>query len=127
VDRRQLLALNLAAWLVAWALAILGTAACTPTDQLADRPCPPGSALTYESFGREFLAVHCQGCHGSTSSARRGAPSSYDFGTLEEVRRLRERIYARAAEGNVTMPPGPDDPPAAARADLADWLACGAP
>jgi hypothetical protein len=38
-----------------------------------------------------------------------------------------DRIFARAAGDNTSMPPGPDDPPEAERAMLAEWLACGAP
>ena len=56
-----------------------------------------------------------------------GAPPDYDFGTLESVRHWKRRIFARAAADNVTMPPGPDDPPEADREQLAEWLACGAP
>lgn len=108
-------------------LAGLALAACTPTT-IEERACPPGgTTLTYASFGEAFLATHCQTCHGATSGRREGAPSSYDFGSLEEVRRVRDRIFVRAAADNVTMPPGPDDPSPADREKLAEWLACGAP
>jgi uncharacterized membrane protein len=103
-------------------------AACKPETSLEDYPCPPqGTTLTYPSFGRGFLATWCQTCHGQASGERKGAPAGYDFGTLEDVRSARRRIFARAAVDNVTMPPGPDDPPAAERQALAEWLACGAP
>lgn len=115
------------ALLVTTALAA-SAAACGKETSLEDVPCPPaGTPLTYDSFGREFLSANCQGCHGTGTYDRKGAPSGYDFGTLEDVRRWRSRIFARAAADNVTMPPGPDDPPAAERAKLAEWLACGAP
>lgn len=113
---------------IAIAVLVLGGAACKPETSISDYPCPPeGTKLTYESFGRVFLADNCQTCHGQSSSDRKGAPSGYDFGTIEEVRSRAPRIFARAAADNVTMPPGPDDPPAGERYKLAEWLACGAP
>jgi uncharacterized membrane protein len=106
-------------------LVLVGCGAETSID---DYPCPPdGTKLTYETFGRAFLADSCQTCHGQSTGDRKGAPSGYDFGTLDAVRTYKGRIFARAAADNVTMPPGPDDPPAAERAKLAEWLACGAP
>jgi len=110
------------------ALGFTALAACAKETSLEDVSCPPaGSTLTYESFGRDFLATNCQTCHAGGTYDRKGAPSGYDFGTVEDVRRWRSRIFARAAADNVTMPPGPDDPPASERAKLAEWLACGAP
>jgi hypothetical protein len=96
-------------------------------ESIDEHSCPPGSTLTYESFGRGFLGANCQRCHGARGPDRQGAPSGYDFGTAEDARAWRERIYARAAGSNTTMPPGPDDPPAEEREKLADWLSCGAP
>ena len=110
---------------VALLLLLLG---CKAEASIDDYPCPPsGTKLTYDSFGSSFLAENCQTCHGQQSSERKGAPSSFDFGTIADVRAHKARIFARAAAENVTMPPGPDDPPAAARHELAEWLACGAP
>jgi uncharacterized membrane protein len=107
---------------------LLLLAACKPETSIDDYPCPPeGTKLTYESFGRDFLAESCQTCHGQSSSDRKGAPSSFDFGTLASVREHEARIFARAAADNTTMPPGPDDPPSSQRYKLAEWLACGAP
>jgi len=107
---------------------LLGESACKTETTLADYPCPPGgTTLTYDTFGAAFLGQSCQTCHGQTDGARKGAPDGYDFGTLAAVRAQKERIFARAAADNVTMPPGPTDPPAAEREKLAQWLACGAP
>jgi uncharacterized membrane protein len=101
---------------------------CKAETSIEDYPCPPeGTKLTYESFGREFMAQNCQNCHGQPTSDRKGAPDSFDFGTVDAVRNRKSRIFVRAASDNVTMPPGPDDPPAAEREKLAEWLACGAP
>jgi hypothetical protein len=107
---------------------LVALAACKPETSIDDYPCPPeGTKLTYESFGRAFLAENCQTCHGQGASDRKGAPEGFDFGTLDQVRQRRARIFVRAAADNVTMPPGPDDPPSADRYHLAEWLACGAP
>lgn len=102
--------------------------ACSSATEISEVSCPPeGTKLTYESFGRDYLAANCQTCHGRGGSERKGAPSDYDFGTVEGVQKWRSRIFARAAGDNVTMPPGPDDPPREGRAKLSEWLACGAP
>jgi mono/diheme cytochrome c family protein len=104
-------------------------AACLPAAEvLDDHPCPPdGTELTYEGFGEPFLAGWCQGCHAAAAPDRRGAPAHVTFDDPAEVRARAARIYVRAAAGNTSMPPGPDDPPADERARLAEWLACGAP
>ena len=95
--------------------------------EMKDHACPTGgTTLTYENFGKGFMDRYCQGCHGSIDH-RDGAPSGYDFGSPEAIRKYKERIFVRSAAVNTTMPPGPDDPPMDERAKLADWLACGAP
>jgi uncharacterized membrane protein len=109
---------------------LLFLAACPaadPTEQLDEEACPPESELTYENFGGPFLDANCQPCHSSAAQDRNGAPVSFTFDSVEDVRDHRERIFARAAGDNTSMPPGPDDPPAGERAMLAEWLACGAP
>ncbi len=111
-------------------IAVLTVQAGCKETTIEDRPCPPGGTqLTYESFGKGFLDNHCQGCHGvrSATEDRKGAPSGYDFGSADDARRWRSRIFSRAAADNTTMPPGPDDPPELEREKLAEWLACGAP
>jgi hypothetical protein len=113
--------------LFAVALAALGAmvANCNYME-IQDWPCPPsGTQLTYDNFGKDFLVKNCQWCH--AGSERRGAPSDYDFSSVEAARKHKARIFARGAGPNATMPPGPDDPPAAERNKLAEWLACGAP
>jgi uncharacterized membrane protein len=109
-------------------VATIAAFGCQTETTIDERACPPGgTALTYEGFGRGFMAARCQICHGQPSEDRKGAPGGYDFGTVEDVRRWKDRIFARAAADNTTMPPGPDDPPASEREKLAEWLACGAP
>ena len=107
------------------AFALVLVAACIEPMPIEDLPCPDeGTALTYESFGAAFMANHCNRCH---SEAKSGAPSAYRFDTVDEVRTHADRIFIRAAGPNVTMPPGPTDPPLDERDRLAEWLACGAP
>jgi len=101
---------------------------CKPETSIDQYPCPQGGTkLTYATFGAAYLAQNCQTCHGQPSDERKGAPPGFDFGTIDQVRQHKDRIFARAAADNVTMPPGPDDPPASERYQLAEWLACGAP
>jgi len=93
--------------------------------ELDDMPCPTsGTTLTYQSFGQPFMTDHCNECH---STSRAGAPGGYKFDTQDQVKKHASRIFIRAAGPNVTMPPGPDDPPELSRDQLAEWLACGAP
>jgi uncharacterized membrane protein len=110
------------------ALIALASTACNPATEIGEVPCPPnGTTLRYEEFGKSFLDAHCQTCHAAAGTHRRGAPSGYDFHDRDAVLRHKDRIFARAAADNTSMPPGPDDPPEPDRAKLAEWLACGAP
>jgi len=109
------------------ALVLCGCSADTPSAAEA-HPCPPGgTTLTYENFGKPFMDANCQPCHGARVGQRQGAPEGYDFATREGVRAHLDRVYATSADGNSSMPPGPDDPPATERTRLGEWLGCGAP
>ena len=108
--------------LLAW------VAACGGTEHLEDAECTPaGEELTYENFGQPFLGAYCQECHARDQLDRRGAPDHVSFDSHGDVWEWDDRIYARSAASNKSMPPGPDDPPLEERALLAQWLACGAP
>lgn len=117
-------------WLLFLALACGcgGAEAVDDGGGFADRPCPEGSVLTWESFGGPFLRNWCTGCHSAdvAGPARYGAPDGVDFDTKAAARAWRERIWLRAGDANDTMPPaggpGPEE-----RERLAEWLACGAP
>jgi len=79
-------------------------------------------------FGAPLLFTWCTGCHSSAvpEKDRRGAPLTVNLDALENVRALRDRVFARAADAHKTMPPAggiSDDD----RLLLGDWLACGAP
>lgn len=104
-------------------LSILSSGGC------GDPPIPPcpdgGTTATYESFGRDFLTARCSWCHAAGAPDRFGAPLDFTFDSLDEVVRRRDRIWARAGGDRPSMPPGPNKPPAAERARLAEWLACG--
>lgn len=101
---------------------------CGGWTELADYECPPeGTEHTYDNFGKGFMSLYCNDCHSVAAEERRGAPQAYIFDTYDQVHVLRERIFIRAAADNITMPPGPDDPPEHERIKLAEWIACGAP
>lgn len=107
-------------------LVFLALASCLPAPmEIDEMTCPPeGTALTYDNFGADFMATHCNSCH---STGKSGAPSAFRFDTVDDVMTHKDRIFIRAAGPNVTMPPGPNDPSQAERDDLAVWLACGSP
>jgi len=105
-----------------------GTTGAADYPGLDERPCPEDSILTAENFGAPFMLTHCTGCHHAAlkEGERAGAPLDVDFESLDKVRAQAARIWARAADQNASMPPvGP--PPEAERAQLGEWLACGAP
>jgi hypothetical protein len=99
-----------------------------PWASLEARPCPEDSFLSFENFGAIHLLNYCTGCHSSGLPAdqRQGAPIEINFDDLEDVRGHAPRIWARAADHNVTMPPA-GGAPEGERALLGEWLACGAP
>ena len=92
------------------------------------RECPSDSYLTWESFGEGFMLDHCTGCHSALleEGQRAGAPLGVDFNTQALVQDQLDRIYARSADDNTTMPPT-DTVDTWERAALGEWLACGAP
>lgn len=99
-----------------------------PWDSLAERPCPEDSFVTFENFGWPHMLTFCNGCHSDMLPAdmRQGAPIEINFGSIEDVRAHADRIWARAADQHMAMPPvGPaaDEE----RRLLGEWLACGAP
>ncbi|HEY8038941.1 MAG TPA: hypothetical protein VIF15_04075 [Polyangiaceae bacterium] len=51
---------------------------------------------------------------------------SLTFDTRDQVVAWKDRIFARAADDNTSMPLGPYGPDTGTRHQLGDWLACGA-
>lgn len=94
---------------------------------LDERPCPEDSFLTYEDFGEPFLLNWCTGCHSAAldEGERQGAPVGSNYETIALVRKNAARLWARAGDHNLTMPPvgGPESDE---RALFGEWLACGA-
>lgn len=110
------------------ALAACGTDTGPPGGDDAPAPTPcETSHLDYRTFGEPFLLDWCTGCHAAAIPAamRQMAPIDVNLDTLDSVRRLQDRITARATGAAATMPPA-GGPSAAERALLAEWLACGA-
>lgn len=97
-------------------------------ESLEERPCPDDNALTFSNFGRGFMLSWCTGCHSSAlvGEERAGAPEGTDFDRLPVIEAFAERIWARSADDNLTMPPV-SGPGAQERFLLGQWLACGAP
>jgi hypothetical protein len=91
------------------------------------RPCPNDSVLTWENFGQPFMRNWCTSCHADAvaEEGRAGAPLSINFDDLDGVRDHAARIWARGGDQNNTMPPA-GVPPELERAQLGEWLACGA-
>ena len=78
----------------------------TPVDtgDPVDEACRDVPLITYASFGQGFLTFNCQGCHGSASPARQGAPESVTFDDHDQALTWLARIYARTYESR-DMPP----------------------
>ena len=94
--------------LAACVLAVLAGCNIVTIDEY---PCPSGgTALTYDNFGRVFMASYCNTCHSAPDGQRAGAPNDYVFDTQAEIIAHKDRIFARAADTNDSMPPGPNMP-----------------
>lgn len=95
--------------------------------------CPEESTLTWDTFGKQFMASYCTRCHSSALSGaqRQGAPNDHNFDSPEGVRDELEHVDGQAAAGpdvmNTGMPLGDPTPTEDERRQLGEWLACGAP
>lgn len=95
--------------------------------------CPASSTLDEGTFARGFFTTYCTRCHASTvtGASRMGAPRGYDWDDITIIRAHAREIDLLAAIGpshaNRTMPPNGLAPSDAERAQLGEWLACGAP
>ena len=103
---------------------ILVAAACGGPEATGST-CPTGSTLTYDTFGKAFIATNCARCH--STSGRKQSPL---FDTVEQIRANRAEIDREAAAGPKAVNDDmPDDGDIAEseRRKLGEWLACGAP
>ena len=128
----------------AW-LFVLFIAACGGSPEPTGTVCPDPDpmTLTYDNFGRDFLAKYCTWCHASDlpRSQRNGAPIYHDYDSLLGVLQTVDHIDEQTGYGpnakNEFMPPdrcpstagGALDkncakPTADERTKLAQWLAC---
>ncbi|MEM1418398.1 MAG: hypothetical protein AAGH15_26120 [Myxococcota bacterium] len=97
-----------------------------PAESFTTRACPDGSTLDWETFGEPFVRSWCTGCHGGGLEGREvrgGAPPGVNFDDEAAVLGRLEAIYERAADGNLSMPPG-GGPSADERLLLGEWIAC---
>ena len=121
----------------------LGACGGTPTPTGTVCPDPDPMTLTYDNFGRDFMAKYCTKCHSSelTRSMRNGAPLFHDYDTLLGVLQTPDHIDEQAGSGpdatNDFMPPDrcPSTPggslsvdcakpTAEERTKLSQWIAC---
>lgn len=85
--------------------------------------CEDAPVVTWNSFGEGFVTEHCQACHASTTGDRNGAPDDVVFDTQGDAIAHADRILARAAGAEPSMPPRggvPDDD----KQKLEIWLQC---
>ena len=66
--------------------------------------CIDVPTITYASFGQGFITFSCQGCHGTGSADRQGAPESVTFDNHEQALQWLPRIYQRTYV-TLDMPP----------------------
>lgn len=88
--------------------------------------CDDEPVITYDTFGRGFLAAYCNGCHGAEVADRKGAPASVVFDDRELVSAFAERILVRVDPLDEVMPPMPPNG-GPTRDDLERariWLTC---
>lgn len=114
-----------------------GGGCCEEEEEVFGAPtgatCPPGSTLTYNNFGKQFMQSYCTRCHSSelTGAARHGAPSFHDFDTLSGIKAVSDHIDETAAAGpssvNESMPEDGTQPTLMERQQLGEWIACGMP
>lgn len=102
-----------------------GSSSAPTGDTASDQPaiCVGAPVVTWDNFGSAFLIQSCDACHAATAPDRQGAPESAVFDTEEQALALADRILARAAGDEPTMPPmggvSEDD-----RTLLEIWLTC---
>jgi hypothetical protein len=109
--------------------------------------CPDGSTLRFQggtppSFGATFTSTYCVRCHGTNvpqgagPGTRNGAPTHANFDDICSIREhillIDQRAGPVAIGQSTRMPPpalsvGFPEPTDAERAQLSEWVSCGAP
>lgn len=106
------------------ALALVASMTVACGGKSSGATCPTNSTLTYDNFGRSFMARYCDQCHGS------GGRTQPNLAGVAQVRANLTAIDSEAAAGpsnvNTDMPQGSPTPTEAERRQLGEWLACGA-
>ncbi len=98
---------------------ILALGACTTAESTGLEPvsCPPDSTLTYQSFGSAFFSNNCAHCHDSKEKPTLATQSQIQSNATMI---LQEAVYTTAMPEDSAMT-------ISERAQLGEWLACGAP
>lgn len=94
--------------------------------------CPPTNPPTYGSFGEQFFADYCTGCHSANATNRHDAPGDQNFDTEADIKKHADDIDSEAAAGpdatNTDMPdlsgPVHTPPSVEERKLLGQYLAC---
>ncbi len=102
-----------------WLFLTAGLISCGP----APTVCPDaGTALTYDTFGHNFMSLYCAGCHNPVRKEK-----NVLLDTAAGVRTHASSSIGQAGTG-MSMPPVDSlQPTTAERAQLTAWLSCGAP
>ncbi len=75
------------------------------TGEPVDPACVDAPLITYATWGEGFVTFTCQGCHGSESEERFGAPEGVHFDDHDAVLTWLPRIRARVIGDEGGMPP----------------------
>jgi hypothetical protein len=100
--------------------------ASAESDDGGEPDCENGPVVTYDTFGRGFLAGYCNGCHGAAVVDRQGAPPDVVLDDRDVVSAYGDRILARVLpedEGLPAMPPAGGVTPEDSER-LIVWLTC---
>lgn len=91
----------------AGALLLVVMAGCAPGDPAVDDAvfCADAPVTTWDNFGAGFVTENCRSCHMSASADRQEAPEDTNFDDEAATLEWADRILARAAGAEPSMPP----------------------
>jgi uncharacterized membrane protein len=84
--------------------------------------CTDGSTLTYASFGQAFMTSYCTSCHGAGRTE-----AGVVLTSQAAIQARASQIDSVAGKGRSMPQAGSPMPTNTERAQLSEWLACGAP